>query len=233
MAAAASEIPVTLVTSPLAPVPEPVSSPLSIAPSALQRIVFTLIRWTHPAAYPPARCVSATCLPPSASAPAYLFPPTVGDLWSVGWGLRSIPAGALDREAALARGVPGEEFDALVNLEWQFRQHRRHDYTGRETKDSVDQTTLFVLVSARLGRGVAPETLERIEPFYGCPDIGWPAPWQAWKASCQVLWVSRLETRQKLGISSDRGQCDPEAIRKMQRDWAAKMVGGGGAASSG
>ena len=238
MAAAASENPVTLVTPvtpPLAPVPAPVS-PLSLAPSVIRQIVFTLIRWNHPAAFPPARCVSATCLPPSASAPAYLLPPTVGDLWSVDWGC-ILPEGSLDREAALARGVPGEEFDALVNLQWKIRDSPmgRHDRYGKETKDSVDQTTLFVLVSARLGRGVAPETLARIEPFYGSPDIGWPASWQAWKASSAEMWINHLELSRKLGISPDRGRCDPEEIYKMQREWAAKlarenrMVGGGAA----
>lgn len=237
MAAASSENLVTLpVTPSSAPVPAPVS-PLSLAPSVIQRIVFTLIHWNHPAAFPPAKCVSALCLPPSTSAPAYLLPPRVGDLWSVGWDVSPIPAGALDREAALARGVPGEEFDALVNLEWAIRDSTfgRHDWRGKETKDSIDQTTLFVLVSARLGRGVAPETLVRLEPFYGSPDLGWPAPWQAWKASSAELWASILDLRQKLGISPDRGQTIPESIRQMQRDWAARMARhrGGGAASTG
>lgn len=233
MAAASSENPVTLPVT-TASVPEPVS-PLSLAPSVLQRIVFTLIHWNHPAAFPPAKCVSATCLPPSRSAPAYLLPPTTGDLWSVDWDVRTLPEGALDREAALARGVSAEEFDALVNLEWQFRQHRRHDYTGRETKDSIDQTTLFVLVSARLGRGVAPETLARLEPFYGSPDMGWPALWRIYKDSSADLWASDLELRQRLGISPDRGQTIPETIRQMRREWTARrdrMYGGGGAGAA-
>jgi hypothetical protein len=161
----------------------------------------------------------------------------VGDLWSVAWDVSPTPAGALDREAALARGVPGEEFDALVNLEWAIRDSTfgRHDWRGKETKDSIDQTTLFVLVSARLGHGVAPETLAQLEPFYGSPDIGWPASWQAWKASSVKIWASDLEFRQRLGISRGRETCDPESIRKMQREWAARRARhrGGGAASTG
>jgi len=226
MAAASESHPVTLPVTPpsgAAPVPAPVS-PLSLAPSVIQRIVFTLIRWNHPAAFPPTKCVSALCLPPSASAPAYLLPPTVGDLWSVAWDLRTLPDGALDRDAALARGVPGDEFDALVNLQWKVQQHKRHDHAGRETRDSIDQTTLFVLVSARLGHGVAPETLARLEPFYGSPDMGWPASWQAWKVSSAELWAFHPPVR---------GTCDPEATRKMQREWAAKLARQGGGAASG
>lgn len=234
MAAAASEIPVTVTQiEKMAPVHEPKGFERSV----VERIVQIVIQWSDPSLEP--RFMGYGPLPPTPACPAYLVEGT-GGTWVAEWKREGIPDGTLLLEDAVARGVPEEEFRAMVHLAWDVARNRTHMRLGtgeRERPASIQYTMLGVWIAARLSGGLTPETEAIIAPLYNEPVCGWPASWQRFRVRMEEIRENSEASRSALGLSSGMSGSDVDRQEASFAAWRARtgygvpqtvMVGGGG-----
>ena len=238
--AAASETSVTVTSS------APVLEPIGFARSVVERIVQIILQWSDPSLEP--RFKGYGPLPPTPACPAYLVE-GIGGVWIAGWRREGRPAGALLLEDAAARGVPEEEFRAMVHLAWNVACNGTHDrlnHVGesRERKESIDYTLLGVWIGARLGGGLKPETEAIIAPLYNEPVCGWPASWQRFRAAMEESRAASETFLSMHGVSRGRSGAEVDRQEAAAAAWRARMgygvtpapvpvmVGGGCAAGS-
>jgi hypothetical protein len=239
MAAAASEtsVTVTVTHSEMTAVLEPIG----FARSVVERIVQIILQWSDPSLEP--RHTFTRVLPPTPAFPAYLVKST-GGTWIAEWKREGRPAGALLLEEAAARGVPEEEFRAMVHLAWDVASNGTHcRWRGdRERKESIDYTLLGAWIGARLGPGLKAETAAIIAPLYNEPVTGWPSRWQRFRASMEESRAASETFLSMHGVWRGRSGAELDRQEASAAAWRARtgygvtpvhaptpiMVGGGG-----
>lgn len=160
--------------------------PILFGKHAIDQIVKIVIKWSHSMSDPDLLAeLGLTPLPDNSFRPPYLIQKQ--GWWKINWNCDSlaaaeIPEGALLLTDAISRGVPEEEFRAMVNLAWARSRHGIiSSLTTPEYQESLSYSILSMWIGARLGTGLDAETVAIVSTFYTEPMCGWDTSWQQYK----------------------------------------------------